>query len=58
MITLLKRTAIALAVVVPATALVAAPVMATTPAKAKHHVSIHKASHKTHAKKSVAPTAS
>jgi hypothetical protein len=59
-ITSFKRLIAALAIILPAAALVTSPVMAATPTKAKtHHVSIHKTSmHKTHAKKVAAPTAS
>jgi hypothetical protein len=60
-----KRLIAALAILLPAAALVTSPVMAqapaATPAKPKpHHVSVHKAAvHKpTHAKKAPAPTAS
>jgi hypothetical protein len=56
--TSIKRLIVALAIVVPAAALVSSPVFAATQAKAKHHVSVHKAStHKAH-KKVTAPTAS
>jgi hypothetical protein len=50
-----KRLIAALAVILPAAALIASPVMAASQTKAKPHVSIHKASvHKTptHSKKS------
>jgi hypothetical protein len=60
-ITSFKRLIAALAILLPAAALVTSPVMAATPAKAKsHHVSVHKAAvHKTsHAKKAPTPTAS
>jgi hypothetical protein len=56
-----KRLIAALALIVPAAALVTSPVMAATPAKTKpHHAAVHKASvHKTsHAKKVATPTAS
>jgi hypothetical protein len=57
-ITLIKRSAVALAVVVAAAGLVSSPVMATTHHHAKHHVSVHKASaHKSH-KKTATTTAS
>lgn len=49
----------ALAIVVPATALVASPVMAASHHKtAKHHTSIHKASAHKHKKAATTPTAS
>jgi hypothetical protein len=59
-ITSFKRLIAALAVILPAAALVTSPVMAASQTKTKpHHVLIHKASiHKTHAKKTTAPTAS
>lgn len=54
-----KRLIAALAIILPAAALVTSPVMAASQTKTKHHVSIHKASHKTtHAKKATTPTAS
>lgn len=55
-----KRLIAALAFVLPAAALVSSPVMAASHTKTKtHHLSIHKASaHKSHAKKTIAPTAS
>jgi hypothetical protein len=57
--TFFKRLIGTLAIVLPAAALVTSPVMAATHAKTKHHVSIHKASaHKSHSKKTTAPTAS
>jgi hypothetical protein len=59
-ITSFKRLIAALAIIVPAAALVTSPVMAASQTKTKtHHTSVHKAStHKTHAKKAVSPTAS
>ncbi len=62
MITSFKRLIAALAIILPAAALVTSPVMAASHAKTTkpHHVSIHKASsHKTtHAKKVAKPAAS
>jgi hypothetical protein len=57
--TFFKRLIAALAIVLPAAALVSSPVFAATTTKARHHhVSIHKASvHKSH-KRFSAPTAS
>lgn len=58
MFTSIKRVIAALAIVVPAAALVTSPVMAATHKTAKHHV-VHKASHKsTHKPKTVKPAAS
>ena len=54
MITSFKRLIAALAFVLPVATLVVSPVMAASHAK-KHHMSMHKASHKSH-KKMVAPT--
>ena len=57
--TTFKRLIAALAIILPAAALVASPVMAASQTKAKHHVSIHKASaHRSHSKKITAPTVS
>jgi hypothetical protein len=56
-----KRLIAALAIILPAAALVTSPVMAASQTKTKsHHVSVHKASsHKAaHSKKTTAPTAS
>jgi len=57
-ITSFKRLIAALAVILPASALVLSPVMAATPAKAvkAHHTTVHKVTaHKTsHAKKTTA----
>jgi hypothetical protein len=59
-ITSFKRLIAALAFVLPVAALVTSPVMAASHTKTKpQHASVHKASaHKTHSKKTVAPTAS
>lgn len=53
----LKRLTGTLAIVLPAVALATTPVMAATHHKAKHHVSVHKISHKSH-KKIATPTVS
>jgi hypothetical protein len=54
----LTRLIAAVALIVPAAALVSSPVLAATSTKSKHHVSVHKASsHKTaHHKKAVSAT--
>jgi hypothetical protein len=60
-ITSFKRLIAALAVILPAAALVTSPVMAASLTKTKpHHVSVHKASvtKTTHTKKTTTPTAS
>jgi len=57
-ITSFKRLIAALAIILPAAALVTSPVMAASHAKAKHHTSVHKASAHKHAKKTTATTAS
>jgi hypothetical protein len=60
-ITSFKRLIAALAIVLPAAALVASPVMAAShakTAKSHHTTSVHKAAHKTHAKKASTTTAS
>jgi hypothetical protein len=59
-ITSFKRLIAALAFVLPAAALVTSPVMAASHTKTKaQHASVHKASaHKSHSKKTTAPTAS
>jgi hypothetical protein len=59
-ITSFKRLIAALAIILPAAALVTSPVMAASQTKTKpHHTSsVHKASgHKTHSKKTAAPAA-
>ena len=48
----------ALAFVLPVASLVVSPAMAASQTKAKHHVSIHKAAHKSHKKTTTTPTAS
>jgi hypothetical protein len=50
-----KRLIAALAFVLPVAALVASPVMAHS--KARHHSSVHKASHKVHSQKAPTTTA-
>jgi hypothetical protein len=60
-ITSFKRLIAALAFILPAAALVTSPVMAASQTKTKpHHVLVHKTSvaKSTHAKKTIAPTAS
>ena len=59
MITSFKRLIATLAFMLPVAALVASPVMAANHTNAKtHHPSVHKASHKTHSKKTASATAS
>jgi hypothetical protein len=57
-ITSFKRLIAALVIILPAAALVTSPVMAASHAKAKHHMSVHKASAHKHAKKMTTTTAS
>lgn len=57
MIPSFKRLIVALALVVPAAALVTSPVMAASHHKARHHSSAHKAGAHKHAKKMTSSTA-
>lgn len=58
MITSFKRLIAALAIVLPAAALVTSPVMAASAKKTHHHTAVHKVStHKTSHKKMATPAA-